>query len=135
MAAALPTLRNGDGLFAELAEIAQGFLSRIRPPVGMPQPQAVRAAPQRLSLSDQWVKVVSVLSNAIQGADAAKTLQSAATQQLDLAQYGLTTLVDELSAVMNVQGRRVRGATVHVFGAGYGTADDVQLASGQALAA
>ena len=34
--------------------------------------------------------------------------------QLDLAQYGLTTLVDELSAVMDMQGRR-RRATVHVL--------------------
>jgi hypothetical protein len=34
--------------------------------------------------------------------------------QLDLAQYGLTTLVDELSAVMDMQGRR-RHATVHVL--------------------
>ncbi len=48
------------------------------------------------------------MSTAIAGAKSAADLQSSATQQLDLAQYGLTTLMDELSAVMSVPGRRER---------------------------
>lgn len=87
-----------------------------------------------MSLADQWSKVSSILLQSVDGARIATEMQSAATQQLDLAQYGLITLVDELSAVMTIPGRRSRGATVHAFN---GALDGAGLPplQGQALAA
>ncbi len=74
------------------------------------------AAPAALTANDQWSRVSGVLTNAIAGAREAGQLQSAATRQLDLAQYALYTLRDELSAVMSVPGRR-EPASVHVLDA------------------
>lgn len=78
----------------------------------------VGPAPARLRAPDQWAKLNGILARAVGGADAARQLQASATQQLDLAQYGLTTLVDELSAIMTIPGRQSRTATLHVIGAG-----------------
>ena len=72
------------------------------------------ATPKRLSLAEQWIRLTGVLSTAISGAQNAGQLQAAATQQLDLAQYALSTLMDELAAVMTVPGRR-EPASVHVL--------------------
>ena len=74
------------------------------------------AAPVALTANDQWSRVSGVLTNAIAGAREAGQLQFAATRQLDLAQYALYTLRDELSAVMSVPGRR-EPASVHVLDA------------------
>jgi len=94
--------------------------------VGMP----VQGQPRPLALADHWSKVTSILSSAVDGARVATEMQSAATQQLDLAQYGLITLVDELSTVMTIPGRSRRSATVHAFGA-----SETRTLLGQALAA
>lgn len=67
-----------------------------------------------LTVAQQWSRLASVVDAAITGAADAGRRQAAATQQLDLAQYGLSTLGDELAAVMHVPGRRER-ATVHPF--------------------
>jgi hypothetical protein len=71
--------------------------------------------PRRLTIAEQWNRLADVIKTAEWRADEATRCQTAAALQLDLAQYGLTTLVDELSAVMDMQGRR-RRATVHVLG-------------------
>lgn len=71
--------------------------------------------PRRLTIAEQWNRLADVIKTAEWRADEATRCQAAAALQLDLAQYGLTTLVDELSAVMDMQGRR-RRATVHVLG-------------------
>lgn len=68
----------------------------------------------RLSPSEQWSRITTVLVSAIAGAEEAQRLQKAATQQLDLAQYAISTLTDELAAVMAIPGRRER-ASVHQF--------------------
>lgn len=73
------------------------------------------AAPGRLDLADQWGKLAGVLTTAIEGAGSVRDMQVAATQQLDLAQYGITTLVDELAAVMSLPGRHPRLATIHAL--------------------
>ncbi len=65
-------------------------------------------AREPLSNSDQWAKLSGVLTVAIACADDACRRQIAATQQLDLAQYALSTLADELAAVMTLPGRRER---------------------------
>jgi len=67
-----------------------------------------------MTLAEQWNRLATVIKTAVSRADEATRCQAAAAMQLDLAQYGLTTLVDELSAVMDMQGRRQR-ATVHVL--------------------
>jgi hypothetical protein len=71
--------------------------------------------------ADQWSKITSVLVRSVEGASSVKDMQSAATQQLDLAQYGLSTLIDELAAVMTVPGasssRRPNSAVLHNIGA------------------
>lgn len=95
-------------------------------------PQTLRDASRPMTLADQWSKVSAVLARSVDGARIATDMQSAATQQLDLAQYGLITLVDELSAVMSIPGRRSRSATVHAFN---GTSADSSPMSGRALAA
>lgn len=74
----------------------------------LPAASQKQAEPARLSAAIQWARLSDVVSTAIAGAKSAADLQSSATQQLDLAQYGLTTLMDELSAVMSVPGRRER---------------------------
>lgn len=76
----------------------------------------VQVTLQPMTLTEQWSKISSILVSAVDGARVATDMQCAATQQLDLAQYGLITLVDELSAVMALPGRRSRTATVHAFG-------------------
>jgi hypothetical protein len=71
-----------------------------------PAASRAEAEPALLSTERQWARLTAVVSTAIDGAKSAVELQSKATQQLDLAQYGLATLMDELSAVMSVPGRR-----------------------------
>lgn len=78
--------------------------------------QAAQNTPVRtLSIADQWSKLASALERAQRSVEHAKSLQAAATQKLDLAQYGLQTLMDDLAAVMTVPGRR-QAAPVHVLG-------------------
>lgn len=72
------------------------------------------AAPPRLTVSQQWARLTGVLQSAISSAGEAKRRQTAAHQQLDLAQYALYTLGDELSGVMTIPGRR-EPASVHVL--------------------
>ncbi|MGL4397110.1 MAG: hypothetical protein ACRCS9_11270 [Hyphomicrobium sp.] len=59
-----------------------------------------------MTLSDQWARVRGVLDLATAQVDHAHALQTAATLQVDLATYALSSLYDELSAVMAVAGRR-----------------------------
>ena len=70
---------------------------------------------RHLSVAEQWLRLSGVVSGAIRGAHTASQLQVAATQQLDLAQYGLSTMVDELAAVMALPGRRDKKASVHIL--------------------
>jgi predicted amidohydrolase len=72
-------------------------------------------ASARLSPADQWSSVSAVLEASVAGAEEAHKLQTAATQLLDLAQYGISTLVDELSAVMTIPGRRDRQVAMLVL--------------------
>ncbi|MGQ0457281.1 MAG: hypothetical protein ACT4OU_09480 [Hyphomicrobium sp.] len=76
--------------------------------------QASIAAAPRQSVEQQWSRLSAVLKSAIDGAEDAHRRQAAATQQLDLAQYALHTLGDELAAVMTIPGRR-EPASVHVL--------------------
>lgn len=68
-----------------------------------------------LTGAEQWSRLTQILSGASAGVHSAQRLQDGATQKLDLADYGLTTLIDELSAVMTVPGRKSRQSTVHVM--------------------
>ena len=81
-------------------------------------PESQKAAPfiepARLTLAEQWARLVHIIKAAFSRAEEAARCHSAAALQIDLAQYGLITLVDELSAVMEMPGRR-RRATVHVL--------------------
>jgi hypothetical protein len=74
-----------------------------------------RIEPRRLTISEQWDRISGIIVGAASRAEEATRCHASATQQLDLAQYALTSLVDELSAVMDLGGRRRRG-TVHVLG-------------------
>jgi hypothetical protein len=134
-------------LAGEVRDAARRLLERVTLPLarlltrqGQPARRFAHSAPipalvvagapveaARLSGSDQWSRLCAVISNAAEGAKAAAELQSTATRKLDLAQYGLSTLMDELSAVMAVPGRRER-ARVYVF-------EPNSPARGQALAA
>jgi hypothetical protein len=70
--------------------------------------------PRRLALVEQWNYLSDIIKSAFVSAEEASRCHKSAALQLDLAQYALNSLVDELSAVMDVGGRR-RAATVHVF--------------------
>lgn len=72
--------------------------------------------PRRLSLADQWTHVTDIVAGAASRAQEAARCHASATQQLDLAQYALASLVDELAAVMDMNGRVRRRATIHVLG-------------------
>lgn len=67
-----------------------------------------------MTLAEQWARLTDIIKSAVLGAEAASRCHSSAGMQLDLAQYALTSLVDELSAVMDVGGRRKRG-NIHVL--------------------
>lgn len=96
-----------------------------------PAREATRGAFGQLTVGAQWEKVTGVLNRARDHADTAAALQVRATSQLDLAQYGLITLRDELSAVMSLPSRRDGrdGKVVQMFGAA------APSVFGQALAA
>lgn len=137
---ASPALDFGFGRFSSLNDAVWDFASRVQSVSTEVSRQFVAAfakrrggfdgisgrdavAPQQsvsqgcrpMSLADQWSRVTSVLVQSVDAARVATEMQSAATQQLDLAQYGLITLMDELSGVMTIPGRRTRSATVHAF--------------------
>ncbi len=73
--------------------------------------------PRRLSLADQWAFLTDIVMGAVLRTNEASRCHAAATQQIDLAQYALMSLVDELSAVMDMGDRVRRRATIHVLGA------------------
>jgi len=70
--------------------------------------------PRRLTFVDQWAYLSETIKGALSRAEEATRCHASAALQLDLAQYALTSLVDELSAVMDVGGRR-RPASVHML--------------------
>lgn len=119
-------------LNAVLAKRSYGLTTAAAHTAAIAPVQTTRDASRPMTLADQWSKVSAVLARSVDGARIATDMQSAATQQLDLAQYGLITLVDELSAVMSIPGRRSRSATVHAFN---GTSADPSSMHGRALAA
>ena len=113
----LPYRLNWTGLAAKLASVfsvshANAGAVAIQSPIL----KLTSTSPVRLTLAAQWARLSGVVSEAIGAARTAEQMQIAATQQLDLAQYALSTLVDELAAVMTIPGRRDQKATVHVFG-------------------
>jgi hypothetical protein len=67
-----------------------------------------------MSIGAQWLRLAGIVSKAIERAQQANECHRAATRQIDLAQYALSSLVDELSAVMTIRGHRPM-AVVHVF--------------------
>jgi hypothetical protein len=143
LAFASTLLSHWGGAYAALARVAARFA-----PGGVASVAAVHdRAPQKftsqtravqmLSPEDQWSKLTGILHTSIGLAAATQEKQVSATHQLDLAQYALTTLVDELSAVMTLPGRRSRTATLHMFANGQDSVVDSVYPSGrnQALAA
>lgn len=75
---------------------------------------AANTESRRLTLVEQWDSLSDIIKGAFCSAEEATRCHKSAGLQLDLAQYALTSLVDELAAVMDVGGRR-RVATVHVL--------------------
>jgi hypothetical protein len=70
-----------------------------KPKIAQPtKPVSVPAQP--MPSAKHWTKVSAVIEGAAQSSRMVCDLQSAATQQLELAEYALDRLMDELSAVM-----------------------------------
>jgi hypothetical protein len=91
-------------------------LAGLRAPVNNAKSEMPRQLePRRLTIGEQWTYLADIVVGAASRAEEAARCHASATLQLDLAQYALTSLVDELSAVMDVGNRR-RLATVHVLG-------------------
>jgi hypothetical protein len=111
----MPTLPRSTGIFATLAEFAGAAVGwqTYRGGSFARRGASISLQPSHLAAADQWARLSRVLTRAVTGAEQAQTLQAAALQQLDLAQYGVSTLIDELSAVMNLAGRQDRVATLH----------------------
>lgn len=137
MAYALPALPYRNGFIAAAWACVRASMQRKPRASGRLEAKVQPVQPPRLAAADQWAKLSDILGRAVGGAAAAEHLQSAATRQLDLAQYGLTTLVDELSSVMTIPGRKSRTATLHVLGAGHDAMAETSFKprAGQALAA
>jgi hypothetical protein len=134
----LPSLPRRNGFFAHMADLVWGFFAEAVTVSAARIPLTANSVPAAtLSLADQWAKLSGILMGAVNQAENAQHLQKAATQQVDLAQYALSTLVDELSAVMSVEGRRDRKAELHILGAGLetGAGNRRRTAGGRALAA
>jgi len=70
--------------------------------------------PRRMPLAEQWARLANIIEGAAAHAEEAMRCHTSAAVQLDVAQYALTSLVDELAAVMNDGGLR-KQATVHVL--------------------
>ena len=119
MALVLPSLPRQTGLFASAAELMVQAYDWLTP--AWRNTTRREAAPLQRSPADQWGRLSAVLTTAVTGAEQARKLQGAATQQLDLAQYGISTLLDELSTVMKVSNRRESKATLHVLGSSIAT--------------
>lgn len=75
---------------------------------------AVSIEPRRLTFVEQWAYLSDTIKGTLSRAEEATRCHASAALQLDLAQYALTSLVDELAAVMDVGGRR-RPANVHLL--------------------
>ena len=110
-------------IVAALSEAALRFVERLRQGVewafadrSTTKAPVQPSEPRRLSLADQWNYLSNIVTTAATRAEEAACCHASATQQLDLAQYALTSLVDELAAVMDMGGRVRRRATVHVLG-------------------
>lgn len=73
-----------------------------RRPVSAEQP----ARPRRMGRDEEWLKLAGIVRTAVQRADDATGFHASASQQLDLAQYALASLLDELAGVMPVPNRR-----------------------------
>lgn len=143
LAFASTSLAHLGSAYAALAGLAARFMPRVGAFEQVSRGRTITtgaahtASAQRLTAADQWSKLSNILQTSVGRATAAEQNQLSATRQLDLAQYALTTLVDELSAVMTLPGRRSRTATLHMFGSGQDAFVEVakQTGSSHALAA
>jgi hypothetical protein len=70
--------------------------------------------PRRLTLVEQWAAISEIVKNAVMGAEEAMRCHKSAAMQVDLAQYALVSLVDELAAGKD-KGERLSRANVHVL--------------------
>jgi len=113
----IPVAGAFDGIYAFISGARAAVFDFLRlQKVRAPVKEAPRQSePRRLSLAEQWSQISGIVMGAASRAEEATRCHASATLQLDLAQYALTSLVDELSAVMDVGGR-CRRATVHVLG-------------------
>lgn len=102
-------------LFSRATATVRDWLGRLTGYGGATWDLPKAAEPRRLTLQDQWSRLSEIVIGAASRAEEASRCQASATLQLDLAQYALSSLVDELSAVMDMGGRR-RRATIHVLG-------------------
>jgi len=115
----IPVARAFDGIYAAISRASTSVFDFVRSQMtnssAKEMPRQSEPEPRRLSLAEQWSQISGIVMGAASRAEEATRCHASATLQLDLAQYALTSLVDELSAVMDVGGRR-RRATVHVLG-------------------
>lgn len=113
----IPVARAFDGICAAISRASASVFEFIRSQMTNSSAKETprQSEPRRLSLAEQWSQISGIVMGAASRAEEATRCHASATLQLDLAQYALTSLVDELSAVMDVGGRR-RRATVHVLG-------------------
>jgi hypothetical protein len=69
-------------------------------PARAPRDTARAIEPAPLALEDHWRRAAGVLAAAIAGVQRVKTLQAAASRQIDSADYALTQLIHDLRAAM-----------------------------------
>ncbi|MGO4682557.1 hypothetical protein [Hyphomicrobium sp. 2TAF46] len=113
----IPVASAFDGIYAAISRASASVFDFLRSQMTSSSAKEMprQSEPRRLSLAEQWSQISGIVMGAASRAEEATRCHASATLQLDLAQYALTSLVDELSAVMDVGGRR-RRATVHVLG-------------------
>lgn len=113
----IPVASAFDGIYAAISRASASVFDFLRSQMTSSSAKEMprQSEPRRLSIAEQWSQISGIVMGAASRAEEATRCHASATLQLDLAQYALTSLVDELSAVMDVGGRR-RRATVHVLG-------------------
>jgi hypothetical protein len=100
---AFATLRTF-GLVAWAGKVLGAF--RGAPTLERPANASQPVKPRRMGRDEEWLKLAGIVRTAVQRAEDATGFHASASQQLDLAQYALANLLDELTGVMSVPNRR-----------------------------
>jgi hypothetical protein len=85
---------------------ALAFFSQFLAQFPQPPARALPRAAHRLTLDDQWSRLIDLISRPIERTSAGHNLHVAAGNQIDAAAYALNAILDDLSSVMPLPAHR-----------------------------